>query len=220
MTDYPAWAKRTVAFDTETTGTDENARIIEFGACVWEDGQVVVHMSWLLNPGDVNLDDPQVRGAFEVNKIDPASLKDKPTFAEMFDVMRHTLSQSDVRVAHNAPFDSRMLRQEFQRAVAAGTLKPDQARPAGQHVTLDTLALDLVMNPNARGRSLAKVAERWGVSGWEAHRASGDAEAAVRILHAMSPVLPKDLADVMKRQRVAQAEWEKLMQKMRERHGK
>jgi len=212
----PGWARRTVGFDTETTGTDENARIIEFGAVVWEDGLKVVSLTWLLNPGEVDLADPNIRKAFEVNQIDPDSLKDKPTFAQVFDQIRHALGQADVRVAHNAPFDQRMMRQEFQRAVKQGLLKLEDGKAPGRHITLDTLAWDLVLHPDARGRSLAAVAERWGVSGWEAHRAAGDAEAAARILQAMAPKMPgcDELADI---QALAQRKWQAIMDAKRAR---
>ena len=211
-----AWHKRMVGFDTETTGTDAFARVVEFGVCVWEDGRKVVNMSWLLNPGPLDLADPSIREAFEVNKLDPASLRDQPTFSEVFPLIRQCLEQAEVRVAHNAPFDQKMLRQEFQRAVAAGTLEPGQGAGSGKHATLDTLALDLAVNPSAKGHSLQATAERWKVqSGWQAHRASGDAEAAVRIMHAMAPSLPGDLVEVLARQKKSQAEWQARMDSRR-----
>jgi DNA polymerase III epsilon subunit-like protein len=202
----PSWSRRMVGFDTETTGTDENARIVEIGIVLWEDGAVVCSFPWLLNPGDVNMDDPDVRRAFEVNHIDPASLKDKPTFAEVFPEVRHALEQADTRCAHNAAFDQRMLRQEFKRAVAEGKLPADALKlaPEQKLVTLCTLGLDLLLNPRAYRRNLATVGERWGVSGWEKHRAVGDAEAAVRILHAMAPQLPEDMSEKIPQMREAQ----------------
>lgn len=205
-----------VGFDTETTGTDASARVIEFGVCVWEDGKKVVNMGWLLNPGELDLDNPSISKALEVNGIDPASLRDKPTFAEVFCLIRQCLEQADVRVAHNAPFDQKMLRQEFQRAVLAGALQPEDGAGSGKHATLDTLALDLSVNPFAKGHSLQATADRWKVQpGWQAHRASGDAEAAVRIMHAMAPSLPKDIAEVLSRQKKAQADWQNIINSRR-----
>ena len=212
----PSWAKRTLAFDTEASGTGENARIIEFGAVVWEDGLKVVGLAWLINPGELNMDDPEVRGAFEVNRINPEVLKDEPTFAEVFEEIKHVLEQSNVRVAHNARFDQGLLRREFARAVQSGLLKPEDAK-RGSNTTLCTMALDYHLRPEPKGHSLAAVAERWGVPPWQSHRATCDAEAAARILHAMAPKLPIRLEDVVVAQKAAQAELEKIFA---ERYGK
>lgn len=211
----PEWARRVVGFDTETTGTDENARIVEIGIVVWEDGQVVVKLPWLLNPGDVNLDDPSVRKAFEVNQIDPASLVDKPTFAEVFPEVKHALGQATTRVAHNAAFDQRMLRQEFKRAVEEGKLSPNALaiEPGTKLMTLCTLGLDIYLNPRFKGRSLAAVADRWGVADWEKHRAIGDAHACLQILDKMCMQLPGDMAPVVPEMRRLQAEHQRNIER-------
>lgn len=211
----PSWARRMVGFDTETTGTDENARVIEFGICVWEDGIKVISLSWLINPGpDLDLAHPSVAPALAVNHITAEQLRDQPTFDEVFSQIAHGLQQADVRVAHNSPFDQRMLRQDFARCVKAGTLTPDAAKKTGPSFTLDTLALDLHVK-GERGHSLQAVAQRWGVQGWEEHRAAGDAEAAVRIAYAMSPHLPPEINTVMLLQKKAQDRWQGIMDKRR-----
>lgn len=207
----PEWARRLVGFDTESTGTDDRARIVEVGAVVWEDGRLVCSVSWLLNPGDVDWTDPAVQEARGVNHISPEMIADKPTFAEAFPEIRAALAQAQVRVAHNSRFDARMLRNEFERAVRAGTLKPEDSRTQERFFTLDTLALDLHLHPNERSRSLQTIATRWNVSGWEQHRAAGDAHAAVQIAHAMVPRLPADLHVVKAVQLAAQAKWDSII---------
>lgn len=207
----PSWAKRLVGFDTETTGTGPDARIVEFGICVWDAGRKIVSYGWTINPGEIDLKDPAVVKAFEVNRIDPACLKDSPTYAESFEMIRHSLEQADVRVAHNATFDQRMLRQEFQRAVAQGKLKAEDASGFGhKYWTLDTLALDFMLLPEAKGHKLLDVATRWGVrEPWQQHRAAGDAHAAVLILDKLAYRLPSTLDEIVAKQKLAQQAWQK-----------
>ena len=213
----PDWNKRVLAFDTETTGVGESARIVEVGCVLWDEGRVAVTMAWLLKPGDVDYADPKVADAMRVNQINPATLKDAPSFAQAFPEIRNALGQAPVRVAHNAPFDQRMLRQEFKRAVAEGKLPADAGKGKAVSHTLDTLALDLFLNPDVKGRKLEVVAARWGVSDWNKHRAAGDAEASVRILQAMAPRLPDEMHEVLEVQKEAQCKWQRIMDQMRAR---
>lgn len=213
------WYSRILAFDVETTGLTDDARIIEFGVSLWEDGMRVVNYGWLINPGEINLSDPNVAKAFEANQIDPTLLRTQPTFADTFSEIKNSLLQSETRAGHNVRFDSKMLRLAFQRSVKAGTLRMVDAAPSGTHITLDTLALDLHLNPEAKGRSLEAVAARWGVGEWKKHRAAGDADAAAQILLAMSGKLPTDVVELMALQKAAQAKWDDIIAK-RERERK
>lgn len=190
------WAKRLLGYDTETTGLGDNARVIEFGAVLVEDAKVVTSWQVMLHPEGVDWNDPDVAKALEVNHITMDMLQGRRQFHEEFATIRHALQQSEVRVGHNLAFDARMLRQEFQRAVAAGLLRQDAAKPVKPLVSLDTCALDEYLNPDAEGRSLEKVAPRWGVTTWQKHRAIGDADACIRVLQAMSDLLPESLQEV------------------------
>jgi len=204
----PSWAHRIVAFDTETTGTDDDARILEFGAVLWEDGVKVVDWAFFVNPGSIDTTDARVVEALGVNGLTVADIATAPTFAQNFWLVRHVFHQAAVRVAHNARFDQRMLQVEITRCLAAGTIKPSEASldeiESEHKVILDTMALDIVLNPSAKGRGLASVAERWGVGDWHKHRAKGDAYAAGRILLAMAPKLPHRLEEVLPAMRQAQ----------------
>lgn len=209
--DLPDWANRFVSFDTETTGTDEHARILEFGAVLWEKGEISRRWDMYLNPGAIDLSKPDVKEALTVNGIDPESLVGAPTFVQACKEIMGILAQADVRVAHASRFDSRMVRQEFERGVQEGKLKWEDAGSSDRkRVLLDTQALDLYLNPLQCSRSLKSTAARWGVSGWQEHRACGDAEAAGRIFLAMAPKLP-DLATTCKENRLGQDRWDVIL---------
>lgn len=202
------WARRILGYDTETTGTGKDARILEFGAVLQEDCKVVTSYQVFLQPDGVDWDSPSVREAMAVNKIEWADIERAKTFAQEFDYIKHALMQSDVRVGHNVLFDSRMLKQEFRRAIAAGTLSKDVLKGAQHIVTLDTLALDFALIPDAKGHKLEQVAARWGVSNWQKHRAIGDADASIRILSNMSDHLPSSLDETVAICKASQVRWE------------
>jgi len=213
------WAKRLLGYDTETTGVGEDARILEFGAVLQESGKVVTSYQIFLRPPEVDWNAPSVREAMAVNKIEWADLEKAKTFPEEFQYIKTALMQSDVRCGHNVNFDSRMLKQEFRRAVAAGLLSPDMLKGAHNIVTLDTLALDFYLNPDADRHTLEHVAARWGVHNWQKHRAIGDADAAVRILTSMSNSLPDSLDEVVAICKASQAKWEAMWEARRDNRG-
>ena len=108
-------------FDTETTGLlapsvsplDKQPRIIEL-AVLRVNGADASSASWLINPG--------VPISAEITKITgltDADLKDKPTFAQLLPEIRQWFDGADFGVAHNAPFDTGMLRTELALAACA-----------------------------------------------------------------------------------------------------
>lgn len=191
----PPWAKRILAFDVETTGTDSDARIIEFGACLFVDGKEEAFWTCLVNPGNIDMEDPRVVEALGVNGVSPSELASAMPFSQALHLIQSAFGQAPVRVAHHSRFDTGMIRAEIERLKADPTVSIDDYAAQGPYrngIVLDTLALDIVLNPLAKGRGLAPVAERWGVSGWQKHRARGDASAAGRILLAMAPKFAAD----------------------------
>ena len=89
-------------------------------------------------------------------------------------------------VAHNAPFDRRVLRQAFERV---GTDWP-------QLPILCTAALARVLLPLQRERRLGALADSLGVEVELAHRALADAETCARVLCAMFPRLCANAATI------------------------
>lgn len=207
------WAKRLLGYDTETTGIGPDARLLEFGAVLVEDGKIVTSWQILVEPDEVDWNSPSVKKALAVNKLELRDVQGRKTFAQEFCHIRSALMQSDVRCGHNVRFDGRILSNEFRRAVAKRQLKKDDIVGIKGVITLDTLGLDRYLNPDAKRHTLEHVAERWGVFNWQKHRAIGDADASIRILSAMSDHLPDSIEEVAKISKQQIVEWEEYWQK-------
>ena len=100
-----------VVIDTETTGLFKKDRIVEIACVVFKNGKMLEEWSTLVNP---NRD----LGPTHIHKITPSMVSIAPTFEEISnDLMR--LLNGRIIVCHNASFDVRMLRQEFERISVA-----------------------------------------------------------------------------------------------------
>ena len=93
---------RFVAFDVETPNA-ANDRMSAIGAAVVEDGEVVSTFSSLVDP-EVHFDLFNIR----LTGITPDRVRTAPNFAALWTELGPLL-QSGVLVAHNAPFDLRVL---------------------------------------------------------------------------------------------------------------
>lgn len=202
------WVRRVLGYDTETTGVDDNSRIVEFGAVLAVDGAVEKAWRVLLCPPNVDWQSPTVVEAMNINEITFSELRGKPTFSEAFPLIRTALIQAPVRVGHNVVFDSRMMRGEFRRSLALGELNQDDIAGMSSIVTLDTMALDLYLHPKAGRYNLKAVGARWGVKTWVEHSAVGDADASIRILTAMSEHLPECVFETENISRMYQQRWQ------------
>lgn len=157
----PFGTDRLVVVDTETTGVYRTDRVVEI-ACVTLDslGAVVAEWETLVNPSrDV--------GPTWLHGITPSMLEGAPTFDE---VAAHLVAQLDgaTLVAHNLPFDLRMLAGEFGRAGVEFDFGHG----------LDTLL--------ATGCRLSVACAEHGVELTSAHRALDDARATARLLLALA----------------------------------
>jgi DNA polymerase III epsilon subunit-like protein len=107
-----------LVFDTETTGLplpsvmplDKQPRIIEFGAALVRDGKVVDSVDFVINPG---MPLPEV--ITKITGLTDADLEDAPPFGDMLPAIRELFEQADVLVAHNAEFDTTLLKFELKR---------------------------------------------------------------------------------------------------------
>lgn len=101
-------ADRFVVVDTETTGVYSNDRIVEVAIVTLSlDGDVIDHFDTLINPcRDVS--------ASHIHGITASMVHDAPTFEDVAGDIAVRLHGACF-VAHNAPFDRRMLGAEFDR---------------------------------------------------------------------------------------------------------
>lgn len=164
---------RVLVFDTETTGREHDARIVEIAVARvrLSDGAVESMWSQLVNPGRAI-----PREVSQIHGIDDAAVRGAPSIAQVLPVfLRGAVQRALPLVAHNAAFDLARLTYEAQRVDVAlpGTIPVHCSLEASRklHRTV--------------GHGLAVVAQRYGVTVADAHRAEGD----VRMLAGVLPHL-------------------------------
>jgi DNA polymerase-3 subunit epsilon len=172
--DAPLVDAEFLAVDTETNGQAGDAcEMTEVGAVLVGGGELHDRFSSL-----VRVQLPLRRGIQRFTGISQAMLEGAP---DPEPVLRQLacLMEGRVLVAHNAPFDRRVLRQAFARA---GLEWPEPPM-------LCTAALARRVLPLQRERRLVALAAALGVEVSVAHRALPDAETCGRILCALFPRL-------------------------------
>ena len=101
-------AKKYVILDTETTGTNEEDRIIQLGYMVLGAKDVEVHNEFCSTDIAIKF------GAMEVHGITPDLIEDKPPCIETqaYKRLLELNTQENYLIIHNAPFDITMLEKE------------------------------------------------------------------------------------------------------------
>lgn len=95
--------------DVETTGLYNKDRIVEIGIVQMDDsGNTLGEFESLINPMR-DIANSSIHG------IEARHVADAPTFAEVAATVLEFLQGADILVAHNFPFDWRMLSHEFER---------------------------------------------------------------------------------------------------------
>lgn len=94
-----------VVFDVETTGLDKREdRLIEIGACVLRNGEIVEEFNTFVNPGR-----PISRSSVEITGITDDMVKDAPDTREALRMLDGFIKGRPL-CAHNATFDVSFLR--------------------------------------------------------------------------------------------------------------
>jgi len=196
------WAEMPlVLLDVETTGTDATTdRIVEVGAVLGLRGEVVGRWGRLVNPGRPIPDE-----VTRVHGIRDADVADAPSFAELAEELLAFLGDA-IPAAYNAHFDRGFILAELERTVSvrqlrssAPTTRPGPGEGAGDEEPLrdppvmrrdvdwlDPLAFARELQKGESSRSLGDVAARMDIEAGRAHRATDDAETALRILYAFA----------------------------------
>jgi DNA polymerase-3 subunit epsilon len=159
-------ADRFVIVDTETTGLFNADRVLELALITLSiEGQVIDIYETLVQP-------QRAATGVDIHGITDSMLLEAPTFDQIAGDVAVRLHGACM-VAHNLPFDRRMLTNEFRR------LDLELVVPGG----IDTL--------RATGRRLAVACEMWGIPHENAHSARSDALATadlfVRVAHECEP---------------------------------
>ena len=157
-----------VAFDTETTGLRVSDRLVELAAVSFRGEEVEGEWSALVDPGV-----PIPAEATAVHGIRDEDVRGRPSAAQAL-VSFLGFIEGAALVAHNAPFDVRVLSLELLRA---GMSLPDNP-------TLDTCAIPRRLRLDVPNHRLGTLARAFGVRQAGAHRALTDARVACDLLRA------------------------------------
>jgi DNA polymerase III subunit epsilon len=191
-----AWVDHPIAFiDTETTGRDPSSdRLIEVGIVRGQGGEVTRH-NWLINPGR-----PIPKETSAVHGLTDADVEGKPAFAEVAQEILACLAGA-IPAAYNAAFDRGFLLAELERA----GVRPAEPPPAMRREVdwIDPLTFARELYKHEESRALGDMAARLGIEMVRAHRATDDAEAALRILYtfAKDPRVPRAYGGLIQEQR-------------------
>ena len=153
--------------DFETNGLGPIDRAIEVGVVACAGGKEIASFESLIDPGTPVAPFVQV-----MTGIGPEQLAGKPSFSEIWPALEELLTER-VLVAHNLPFDGRILRNELAILGAARR----HGAPG-----LCTLKLSRRLHPTEESHCLDALAERHGLSFQARHRALDDARVTSRLL--------------------------------------
>ncbi len=170
-----------MVIDTETNGLGgDSCELTEVGAVLVGGGEL--HDRW---SSLCRCSAPLRRGVQRLTGITQAMVDEAPSLETVLPALGQRL-HGRVMVAHNAPFDRRVLRQAFARI---GLEWPDPP-------LLCTAALARAMLPLQPRRGLGVLADALGIDVEAAHRALADAETCARVLCALFPRLCAHAASV------------------------
>lgn len=157
-----------VAFDTETTGLHVSDRLVELAAVRFRGEEVEGEWSALVDPGV-----PIPAEATAVHGIGDEDVRGRAPAAAILPEFLGFIEGAAL-VAHNAPFDVRVLSLELLRG---GMNLPDNP-------TLDTCAIPRRLKLDVPNHRLGTLAQAFGVPRRPAHRALADARVTRDLLRA------------------------------------
>src|SRR3954451_7387457 len=170
----PLLSAEFLAVDTETNGLGRDlCELTEVGAVLVGGGEL--HERW---GSLVGVSRPLSRGIRRFTGISQAMVDAAPRPEQVLPELAAQL-RGRVLVAHSARFDTRVLRQAFDRAALTWPDPP----------VLCTVALARRLAPLQRRRGLASLADALGIEVELSHRALPDAETCARVLCALLPRL-------------------------------
>jgi DNA polymerase-3 subunit epsilon/ATP-dependent DNA helicase DinG len=186
-----------IALDLETTGFfPESDRIIEIGAVLARDGEIVDTFQTLIDPGR-----PISPEITRITHIDDEMVRGQPRFADVAAALEQFVGDRPV-VGHNVDFDLGFVRY-------AGLLR--------RNIGIDTVELAAVLLPSEARYSLTNLRTVIGVAGDQAHRALDDATATMQLLFhlwdramALPPPLLNEIVTLARRTPQAANRWQAL----------
>jgi DNA polymerase-3 subunit epsilon len=172
-----SWFDHPVALiDLETTGKDARVdRVVEVAVVVGKGGEIVSRRSWLVNPGcSISAEATKIHG------ITDEAVANAPTFAELALELDAEVGAA-IPGAYSARFDNGFLASEYLRA---GDSVPTWLRAEVEWI--DPLVWIWHHDKFRKGKKLVDACLRRGITLDQAHRATCDAEASLRVLYALT----------------------------------
>ncbi|MDG9666745.1 3'-5' exonuclease [Hahella sp. CR1] len=173
---FNAWltSSRVVVLDTETTGLDDQAEVIEISVMDMRGNVLFDQLVRPLNPVP-----PE---ATEIHGVTNESLADKPNFPDVYISLWRAIGGKTV-VAYNADFDRRLLKQ----TCAAYRLPMIEADwQCAMNAYARYWKEPDVKRDGYRRQSLAKAAAQMGIEVYGAHRAVADCFTTVEVIRAVA----------------------------------
>ena len=167
-----------VCFDLETTGLDsENDRIIEIGACLYEDGQITNVFNTFVDPGmDIPSRITEITGI--TNDMVLGAPKEEEAVTKFVDFCKGL-----PLVAHNASFDMSFVKAACSRI---------ESLKEQSFTYIDTLALSQSLLSDLPKHRLDSLTKHFKLPTFNHHRASDDAIALARIYDKLIEILEKE----------------------------
>ncbi|MBR4943817.1 MAG: 3'-5' exoribonuclease [Peptococcaceae bacterium] len=155
-----------VCLDTETTGLDESAEIIEIGMVKVIDGQIADRYSQLIKPHH-----PIPETITQLTSIDDDLVADQPHWADVEQAVLDFIGDYTL-VAHNVAFDRGMLENHLGRVLP--------------NPWVDTHDMAKIFVPTLTSYKLISIAGALGIGGDGFHRALQDADITAQVLLKLS----------------------------------
>ena len=151
-----------VCLDTETTGLDETAEIIEIGMVKVVDGQIADHYSQLVKPSC-----PIPDTIIQLTGIDNEMVEEQPYWSGIEKVVLDFIGDATL-VAHNVSFDRGMLENHLQRVLP--------------NPWVDTHDMAKIFLPTLTSYKLISIAGALEIDSQGFHRALQDADTTAQVL--------------------------------------
>jgi DNA polymerase-3 subunit epsilon len=181
LAEEPIATAEFLVLDTETNGlSGDQCELTEIGAVLVGGGELHERFSSL-----VHTNMALRRGIQRFTGITQSMVDGAPELDDVLPELQQRM-RGRVMVAHNAPFDRRVLRQAFERIGLDWPAPP----------TICTAALARALMPLQSRRGLGAVADALGIEVETQHRALADAETCARVLCALFPRLCANAATV------------------------
>ncbi|WP_071131443.1 helicase C-terminal domain-containing protein [Enterococcus timonensis] len=153
--------------DLETTGTDlEHDRIIQVGAVLLQNGQIVSRFAT-----DVNPERKIPKNIETLTGISNKQVRQAPIFTDIAGML-HQYLEGTIFVAHNIGFDYRFLNAAMQK----------EGLPPLKLAGIDTVVLAQIFFPTEISFRLKDLADSFGLTHERPHHADSDAEVTAQLL--------------------------------------